>query len=208
MVDQLAVDIFEDTAAPVELRQIRHVIGAIILGGQPYGFGLHAQVDVLGDQHHLVETFLDGDVIGRVEDVMVGFGAREIGLDLVVELGFQKNRNASLPGADRNPAVEDVIPGEVVQGAQKFARVAVENILAFLEAVELFDDGDRNNDIMFVELVDTTAVVQDDIGIQNKGLPNFRHVMLLSFATIYSGVGLWHHHIMKAVQIKRRLPQF
>ena len=74
-------------------------------------------------------------MVGRVEDVVIGFGAREIRLDFVVELRLQKDRNSALTVADGDASVKNMIAREGVQRTQELAGVAVENILAFLESV-------------------------------------------------------------------------
>ena len=44
----------------------------------------------------------------------------------------------------------------------------IERSVSLLELIELLDDGYRDDDIMFVELIDAGTVVQQNIGVENK----------------------------------------
>ena len=46
----------------------------------------------------------------------------------------------------------------------------VDNLASFFETVEFFQDGDRDDDVVFVEVVEAGAVVQDYVGVEDKDL--------------------------------------
>jgi hypothetical protein len=46
--------------------------------------------------------------------------------------------------------------------------VEIERLIPLLEVIELLNDLDRNDDIMLLELVNALAVVQSNVGVENK----------------------------------------
>ncbi len=57
--------------------------------------------------------------------------------------------------------------------------MVVDNLAAFFEAVEFFEYGDRDDDVVFVEVVEAGAVVQDYVGVEDKDL------------LVHGGAGPW-----------------
>src|SRR5262245_34640902 len=47
-------------------------------------------------------------------------------------------------------------------------------LVAAFEFVELLEDGDRERDVVFFKIEDATAVVEDDVGIENEELRKSR----------------------------------
>jgi hypothetical protein len=46
--------------------------------------------------------------------------------------------------------------------------VEIKRIVSFLEVIEFLENGDGDDDIVLVKLVDTGAVVEDYIGVENE----------------------------------------
>ena len=64
--------------------------------------------------------------------------------------------------------VEKLFFGERVDDTHKFAGMEIDGFVALLEFVQFFENRNRYNDIVVLELVDASAVVQNDIGIENE----------------------------------------
>ena len=54
--------------------------------------------------------------------------------------------------------------------AEKIPGVEIDVVVAFLEAIELLDDRDRNDDVVFLKVIDATGVVKNDIRIEHQEL--------------------------------------
>ena len=83
---------------------------------------------------------------GRNIDTDAAFLARRLG-----ELGIRVTRKTMVPD---NP--------------DELAGVVVEGFVPFFELVQLFEDDDGHDDVVFLELVDAGAVVEDDVGVEDE----------------------------------------
>ena len=72
--------------------------------------------------------------------------------------------------AEADALVEQGIVRDAVQLPHKRPGVITEVVVAFLELVQLLDDTYRNVDVVVLEIEDGAAVMQDDIGVQDKYL--------------------------------------
>ena len=80
-----------------------------------------------------------GQMIADIEDLVVGFGAvGKMEAQVVVECLFQLDRDPALVRPDLYPAVEQLARTQAIKGANKFAGMIVEGLIAFLELVKLF----------------------------------------------------------------------
>ena len=112
-----------------------------------------------------------GQMIADIEDLVVGFGAvGKMEAQVVVERLFQLDRDPALVRPDLYPAVEQLARTQAIKGANKFAGMIVEGLIAFLELVKFFQHGDRYDNVMFLKIVDAGGIVQDDIGVENERL--------------------------------------
>ena len=55
-----------------------------------------------------------------------------------------------------------------IDGAQELACVVIERLVSLLEAIQLLDNRDGNDDVILLEVVDTLAVVERNVGVENE----------------------------------------
>ena len=87
-----------------------------------------------------------------------------VGLDLDVA--------AATPERDA-PRAEGLVVRQFIDFAHEPARVETQCVVAFLEFVEFLDDGDRNHQVVVLELPDGLVVVEDDVRVQHEDLRLF-----------------------------------
>ncbi len=172
-VDHVARDVLFKAVAFVNGRDILDVVGGIIFGNEPDGFGLDPQVHVFGDQGHFAVGVFFGQAIGAVKDLVVGLVVLEVRLEVGVEALVELDEEVALVPADGDPAVKDAFGADLVEFFQEMPRLEVEGFVAFFEFVELFNDRDGNNNIMFLELVKAGAIMEDDIGVEDEEFRGF-----------------------------------
>ena len=96
----------------------------------------------------------------------------------------EADRYVSFAVADGNATVKNAVACQRIQGAEEFPGVAIKDVFTFFEPVQFFDDHDGDYQIMFIKMVNTGAVMQDDIGIENENL----------FTLPVMGKGIWAVH--------------
>jgi hypothetical protein len=62
----------------------------------------------------------------------------------------------------------DLVADERIELAREFARVVVDDLVAALELVDFFEQGNRNDDVMLFEGVDAPVIIEDDVGVENE----------------------------------------
>jgi hypothetical protein len=67
-----------------------------------------------------------------------------------------------------DPLGQHVAAGEAVELADELAGLQVEDRVALLELVQLFEDGNGDGDVVFLEVEDGVEVVEDDRGVEDK----------------------------------------
>ena len=90
---------------------------------------------------------------------------------------------------DAFPA-EHAAVGELVDFAHESPCVETEGVAAFLELVQFLEDGDRYDDVVFLEVPDRLVVVQYYIGIQHEYLGQF------PFLPFFWNIGVLCHDYM------------
>ena len=61
-----------------------------------------------------------------------------------------------------------MIAGIRIQQADELARVIMDGILTALKGVDLFDDRDGDDNVVFLEMKDAGGVMEDDVGVEDK----------------------------------------
>ena len=56
----------------------------------------------------------------------------------------------------------------MVDQSDEFPCIVVDDVITLLELVHLFQYGQRYDQIILLEIVDRTVIVEDDIGIQHE----------------------------------------
>jgi hypothetical protein len=70
----------------------------------------------------------------------------------------------------RDPVLQQVVRGELVELADELARLEVEDRVALLELVELLEHGDGHRHVVFLEVVERIKVVEDDRRVEDEDL--------------------------------------
>ena len=67
--------------------------------------------------------------------------------------------------AERCAAQVQLVGGQFVEPTDEGAGVVMDLFTALLESVQLLEHGDGQIDVVVLEMVDATVVVQDDVGV-------------------------------------------
>ena len=67
---------------------------------------------------------------------------------------------------ERDAVPEVAAPAELVDGPNHVARVAAALVVFALEAIQLFQDVDREDDVVFIEREECGGIVKEDVGIE------------------------------------------
>lgn len=117
---------------------------------------------------NLPERQLLCEAVGCIQNVVVGLVPGEVASDVGVVLPFEPYRYFAQAGPDGHAAVEEPVAGEGIERAGEFAGVKIQDVVTLFKIVQLFQDRDRNDEVVFRELMDAGAVVQDDVGVENE----------------------------------------
>ena len=101
---------------------------------------------------------------------MIGGVAQEGRLELLLQFAAQHHADRSQPRAQRCPLLGKNIARDLIETAEELAGLEVDVVVPFLEAVEFFQDRDRDGDVVFFKIANATGVVQDDIRVQDEEL--------------------------------------
>ena len=85
-----------------------------------------------------------------------------------MEFALQAESDFALSGAEIDAAVKEFVAAEGVEGAEELAGVVVEGFVALFELIELLEDDDGHDDVVFFEVVEAGAVVEDDVGVEDE----------------------------------------
>ena len=144
------------------------MVGRVILGDQVNGLGLDAQVHVLRDERYFLGRMVFGKAVGAVEDAVIGHAVIEDRFKIGMEFLVETDKQFALVLADRDAAVEDAIPADLVDLLEEMPGMEVQALIALFKFVEFLNNGNGDDNIMFFELVKTRAVVENDIGVKDE----------------------------------------
>ena len=162
------------TEAGVKVGDV-HLVGGVVLGDQPHRIGLDPQVGVLGDEHHrrltahhLVQALLQG----HGQDVVVTIAPLELRRQLAEGLAAAEHhpQAAATGRVDLHPIGQVALLAKFIQQPRHLAGVAALLGRIALEAIDLLDHLNRNDHVVVLEAGQRQGVMQQDIGIQHKGL--------------------------------------
>ncbi len=154
-----------------EVGEVLDLDRLVVLGRQVEGARLEAEVDVLADQDHPLVGRGAGEAQGGVQDAVVGLaGAEDLaGVDPAVLVG-EDAELAVRRTVERDPLVEHVVVGQLVELADELARLEVQDRVPLLELVELLEHRDRDRDVVLLEILESVEVVEDDRGVEDEDL--------------------------------------
>ena len=186
-VDQRLVDVFPKPDPSVERGDVLDVVVAIILRHEAQGLGLQAQIDVLADQDDLPSRECTQQLVGDVQDLVVGRALLEGQAQIVVVLAADLDDDVAEVLADPHALAEERLLRQRVDGAQELARVKVGRLVPLLEAIQLLEHRHGNDNVVLRELIDALAVVKDDVGVEHEHLqlPSNCHRVGAPFAFTY-----------------------
>ena len=160
---------------------VTNVVGSVVLSHQSDGAGFHPQIDVLADENDGVVFVFLRNVVSDIENAVIFF--LSIGKDqLQVRVHFfiEADGQYTLAFSQSHIAVEKLAGTQLVDFPDKFPGMMVDDLRALLELIEFLKNRDRDDNIVFLEVVDTGTVMEDDIGIENEKLFLFLHGIMLS----------------------------
>src|ERR1035437_9461061 len=141
-----------------------HAVVLIILRHQTERVGLDAQIDVLGDQDRRVLRLRLLDAGGERKNAVVH---RILGEDRFA-VGVFVERDFELPAVwQLHARAQAAFAAKAVEHPRNRARIAAQLGGLALEAVNLLDDLDGHEDIVFLKIDERIRVVEQNIGIQN-----------------------------------------
>ena len=144
----------------------RTVVGcvAIVLCRETKRLGLHAQVDVLADHDDLAAGKLSPQLVGHIQDLVIGRARLEGHAQVVLILATHLDDDVAQVLTDLNALAKQWLLRQPVDSAQELARVKIDRLVPFLEPIKLLQHRDGNNDVVLLELIHAFAVVKDDVG--------------------------------------------
>jgi hypothetical protein len=141
------------------------MIGFVILGLQAQGIGFDAEVDVFGDEDGRLGGVLVLDVAGHADDAAI-HGVVADG-DMTVPVTVVKHNPQSSAVRQDDPFAQPALFAEPIEHARNRPRVlAALGGFAF-EAVDFFDDFDREQDVIVLEAEEGVGVVEENVGVEN-----------------------------------------
>ena len=144
----------------IQLVQI-HAVGLIVLGLQPDRVGLEAQVDVLADHEARLVRCGALDLHRHPQDLVIG-GAGGVQGVVRAREGDAQQSAALQRDADGQMAFQ----AHVVERPGHLARVAAQLGHVALEGIDLLDDLQRYDHIVFLEVAESRRVVKQHIRIE------------------------------------------
>ena len=101
---------------------------------------------------------------------MIGGVAQEGRLELLLQFAAQHDADRPQPRAQRGPLLGKNVARDLIETAEELAGLEVDVVVPFLEAVEFFQDRDRDGDVVFFKIANAAGVVQDDIRVEDEEL--------------------------------------
>ncbi len=105
----------------------------------------------------------------RIQNPVVGVVADEDASD-TVGIDTQDDSDTPRRFAERDAAFGGHVAGERIKFPQKLACLGVDIAAALLEPIQLFEDRDRNRDVVLVKIEDAGRIVQDDVRVEDEQL--------------------------------------
>ena len=93
--------------------------------------------------------------------------------------GAEDHPDRPQPLPQRAPLRRKHVAGEGVEAAEELTGLEMDVFVAPLELVELLEDGDRNRDVVFLELPNAAAVVEDDVGVEDEEFGGQHRILAL-----------------------------
>ena len=93
--------------------------------------------------------------------------------------GAEDHPDRSQSFAQWAPLRRKHVAGEGVKAAEELAGLEMDVFVTPLELVELLEDGDRNRDVVFLELPNAAAVVKDDVGVEDEEFGGQHRILAL-----------------------------
>ncbi len=174
LVDHVPETVLEFNIALVQLVDVaEQLVAVVVLGLDAAGACLESHVDVLGHQHDAVARLLVLQIRDSVEDLVV---VEVVGQDLQGIRGFaHQNGQAALRAellASGNWHALFHFAGSragehAVNFANRLAAIGGDGSTPHLERVELLQNGDGDDHVVFVEIADRRRIMNKDVGVQN-----------------------------------------
>ena len=101
---------------------------------------------------------------------MIGGVAQEGRLELLLQFAAQHHADRPQPRAQRSPLLGKNVARDLIETAEELAGLEVDVVVSLFEAVEFFQDRDRDGDVVLFEIANAAGVVQDDIRVQDEEL--------------------------------------
>ena len=117
--------------------------------------------------------------------------------------------------SDLQAAVKKLIGGQRIRAPGNSPGMKVQEVVTFFETVQLLQNGDRDDEIVFGELVDAGTIVQNYIGVENKRLGRIffaiaagspRGIGIGNEVPAFAGIGI-HLPTDKSVPIRRSMQE-
>ena len=141
----------------------------IVLSHHSCGLRLHPEVDVLGDEGSETSGIIVPDPYCSGENPVVLDVVVEKVLHIVREGVVRLDLDVAETLAERDSGLAEHLPfGEPVDQPHEAPCIETQGIIAFLELVQLLYHGNRNDNVIVLELLDRLVVVQDDIGVEHE----------------------------------------
>ena len=85
-----------------------------------------------------------------------------------MEFPVQLDVDFSQTRSDWDAAVEQLFAAQQIQRADKFTGMKVQYFTAFFKLIEFFKNRYGDDEIVFCKLINTGAVMKNDVGVQNE----------------------------------------
>lgn len=142
-----------------------YAIGFVILSLQTEGVGFDAEVDVFGDEDGGCVLIFFVNAVSEREDAAVD-GVVADG-DGAVGTFFGKNDSQIASVGERDAFAESAFGAKFVEATRNGARVLTEFAGLAFEAIDFFDDIDRNKNGVLLEIEDGVGVVEENVGVED-----------------------------------------
>ena len=148
---------------------MKHAVVLVILGLQTQRVGLDAQVDVLGDENRRIFRLRLLDAGGEREDAVVhAVAVQDVAVAVGMAVAVFLERDFQLAAVGQFHALaQTAVAAKTVEHPRNRARVLAEFGGFALEAVNLLDDFDGDQDIIVREVEEGVGVVKDNIGVED-----------------------------------------
>ena len=178
-VDRGAVDPLDDPFTGVERVESADFVRRVILRADADRLRLHPQIRILGDEDYLPARIVPLDGKCCPQDAVVGGVLEKRIVEADAGAGAEDHPDRPQPLAQRAPLRREHVAGEGVKAAEELAGLEMDVFVAPLELVELLENGDRNRDVVLLELPNAAAVVEDDVGVEDEEFGGQHRILAL-----------------------------